>query len=115
MSNADIARQYIDVALGSAIFLPSSIAKKSAGAQSALKAFVEAAKIARNMLTDENAGSVVKALRTGTAQQLLNGVLRWKKKLKPVAGGPSFVLEDKEGLVANSVIAALDTALEKIA
>lgn len=114
MSNADIAREYIDVALGSAIFLPSNIAKKSAGAQSALKAFVEAAKAARDMLTDENAAALLKALRAGTAQQLLNGVLRWKKKLKPVAGGPSFLLEDKEGLVANSVIAALDTALEKM-
>lgn len=114
MSNIEIAQQYIDTALGSAILLPSTVAKKSAGAQKALNAFREAAEAARASLTEDGALTTLKALRSGTAQQLLNGVLRWKKAIKAQAGGYTFLLEDKEGLVANSIIAALDTAIRKI-
>ena len=110
----DVARQHIDIALGSAIFGPSLMASKSAGAQSALQAFVEAAKAARDMLTEDNALSLTEALRKGTGQQLLDGVLRWKKKLKTAPGGPIFALEDREGLVEHTIIATLDLAMAKL-
>ena len=114
MSNTEIARQYIDTALGSAILKPSVVAKKSVGARKALDAFREAAEVARGALTDDNALATLKALRAGTAQQLLNGVLRWKKEIKASVGAPAFLLEDKEGLVANSIIASLDTGIKKL-
>ena len=62
------------------------------------------------MLTEDNALSLTEALRKGTGQQLLDGVLRWKKKLKTAPGGPIFALEDREGLVEHTIIATLDLA-----
>jgi hypothetical protein len=107
---AEIARQAIDTALGSVLFTRES----AAGAKASMDAFVEAAHAARDMLTEDNAAALLKALRNGTAQQMQDGVLRWRKLLPVVPGGPDFVFEDRERLVENTVLAVLELAIGKI-